>query len=208
MVRLSGFFDLLSHMHIVPWVSMPLCPQIGIIRKSAQHPFTSLVFIQHSCPLEHPHCVRRWLNLDEGWIHRVASSDLVGVSVQFSSVAQSCPTLCNPMDCSMPGLLEFTQTHVRWVGDATQPSHPLLSPSPPSLNLSQHQGLFKWVRSSHQVAEYWSFGFNSSPSNEHPGLISFRMGWLYLLAVLGTLKGLLQHHSSKASILWSGSSGD
>ena len=83
-------------------------------------------------------------------------------SVQFSSVAQSCPTLCNPMDCSTPGfpvhhqLPELTQTHVHWVGDAIQPSHPLLSLSPPSspvFNLSQHRCLFKWVSSSHQVAK-------------------------------------------------------
>ena len=79
--------------------------------------------------------------------------------VQFSSITQSCPTLCDPMDCSMPGLpvyhqlQEFTQAHVHWVGDAIQPSHPLSSPSPPALNLSQHQGLFKWVSSSHQVAK-------------------------------------------------------
>ena len=84
-------------------------------------------------------------------------------SVQFSSVAQSCPTLCDPMDCSTPGfpvhhqLPEFTLTHVHWVGDAIQPSHPLSSPSPPALNLSQHQGLFKWVSSSHQVAKVLEF---------------------------------------------------
>ena len=82
---------------------------------------------------------------------------------KFSSVAQSCPTLCNPMDCSMPGLPvhhqlpEFTQTHVHWVGDAIQSSHPLSSPSPPALNLSQHQGLFKWVSSLHQVAKGLEF---------------------------------------------------
>ena len=75
---------------------------------------------------------------------------------EFSSVAQSCPTLCDPMDCSMPGfpvhhhLPEFTQTHVHWVSDAIQLSHPLLSPSP-AFNLSQHLGLFQWVSSSHQV---------------------------------------------------------
>ena len=69
------------------------------------------------------------------------------------------------------------------VGDAIQPSHPLSSPSPPAPNLSQHQGLFKWVSSSHQVSKYWSFSFNISPSNEHPGLISFRMDWLDLLVV-------------------------
>ena len=80
-------------------------------------------------------------------------------SVQFSSVAQSCLTLCEPMDCSTPsfpvhhGLPEFTQTHVHWVGDAIQPSHPLSSPFPPAFNLSHHQGLFQWVSSSHQVAK-------------------------------------------------------
>ena len=127
--------------------------------------------------------------------------------IQFSSAAQLCPTLCDPVDCSTPGLpihyqlLEFTQTHVHWVGDAIQPFHPLSSPSPPAFNLLQHQGLFQRVSSSHQVAKYWSFSFNISPSNEHPGLISFRMDWLQLLAVQGTLKSLLQHHSSKASIL-------
>ena len=84
-------------------------------------------------------------------------------AVQFSSVAQSCPTLCNPMNCSTPGLPvhhqlpEFTQTHVHWVGDAIQPPHPLSSPSPPALNLSQHQGLFQWVSSSHQVSKLLEF---------------------------------------------------
>ena len=84
-------------------------------------------------------------------------------SVQFSSVAQSCPTLCDPMNLSMPGLPvhhqlpEFTQTHVHWVGDAIQPPHPLLSPSPPAFSLSQHQGLFKWGSSSHQVAKILEF---------------------------------------------------
>ena len=123
-------------------------------------------------------------------------------SVQFSSVAQSCPTLFDPMNCSTPGLPvhhqlpESTQTHVHWFGDAIQPSHPLSAPSPPALNISQHQGLFKWVSSSH-----WSFSFSVSPSNEYSGLISFRMDWLDLLAVQGTLKSLLQHHRSKASIL-------
>ena len=84
---------------------------------------------------------------------------------QFSSVVQSCPTLCDPMDCSMPGFLvhhqlsEFTQTHVHWVGDAIQPSHPLSSLSPPTFNLSQHWGLFKWVSSLHQVAKVLEFQF-------------------------------------------------
>ena len=83
--------------------------------------------------------------------------------VQFSSVAQSCPTLCDPMNHSTPGLPvhhqlpEFTQTHVHQVGDTIQPSHPLLSPYPPALNLSWHQGLFQWVSSSHQVAKVLEF---------------------------------------------------
>ena len=99
-------------------------------------------------------------------------------------------------------LPESTQMHVHWVGDAIQPSHPLSSPSPPALNPLQHQGLFKWVSSSHRWPKYWNFSFNISPSNEHPGLISFRMDWLDLLAAQGTQKSILQHHSSKASILW------
>ena len=111
------------------------------------------------------------------------------------------------MNRSTPGLLvhhqllDFTQTHVHRVSDAIQPSHPLLSPSPPAPNPSQHQGfsnesvlLMRWPK-------YWSFSFSISPSSEHPGLISFRMDWLDLLAVQGTLKSLLQYHSSKASIL-------
>ena len=113
-----------------------------------------------------------------------------------------------PMDCSMPGfpvhhqLPELVQTHVYRVGDAIQPSHPLSSPSLPAFSLSQHQGLcssesvlcIKWPK-------YWSFSFSISPFNEYSGLISFRIDWFDLLAVQGTLKSLLQHHSSKASIL-------
>ena len=122
-------------------------------------------------------------------------------SAQFSSVTQSCPTLCDPMNLRMPGLpvhhqlLESTQTHVHRVGDAIQPSHPLSSPSPPAPIFSNESTLhMRWPK-------YWHFSFSISPSNEHPGLISFRMDWLDLLVVQGTLKSLLQHHSSKASIL-------
>ena len=110
------------------------------------------------------------------------------------------------MDCSRPGfpvlhhLPELAQTHVHWVSDAIQPSHPLLSASP-DFNLSPHQGFsnesalhIKWLK-------YWSFSFSISPSSEYSGLISFRIDWFDLLAVQGTLKSLLQHHSSKASIL-------
>ena len=99
-------------------------------------------------------------------------------------------------------LPKFTQTHVHRVNDAIQPSHPLSSPSPPAPNPSQHQGLFQWVSASHQVAKYWSFSFSISPSKEYSGLISFRINWFDLLGVLGTHNSLLQHHSSKASILW------
>ena len=122
-------------------------------------------------------------------------------------VTQSCPTLCDPMKWSMPGLPvhhqlpESTQTHVHWVGDAIQPSHPLSSPSLlppifPSIRVFSNESALRirWPN-------YWSFSFNVSPSNEHPGLISFRMDWLDLLTVQGTLNSLLQHHSSKASIL-------
>ena len=143
-------------------------------------------------------------------------------SVQFSSVAQSYPTLRDPMNHSTPGLPvhhqlpEFTQTHVHRVGDAIQPSHRRSSPSPPALNLSQHQGLFQWVSSSHEWPKYWSFSFSIIPSKEIPGLISFRMDWLDLLAVQGTLKSLLQsypqliiifsfpvaHLSCLVSVLW------
>ena len=135
----------------------------------------------------------------------IASSHIT--SIQFSSVTQSCPTLCNPMDCNTPGfpvhhqLPELTQTHVHRVGDIIQPSHPLSSPSPPAFSLSQHQGLFKWVSSSHQVAGVLEFQLSISPSNEYSRLISFRMDWLDLLAVQGTLKSLLQHHSSKHQFL-------
>ena len=129
-------------------------------------------------------------------------------SVQFSSVTQSHPTLCDPMNCSTQGLpvhhqlQDFTQTNVHWVSDAIQPSHPLLSPSLPtsifpSIRVFSNESAIRirWPKC-------WSFRFNISPSNEHPGLISFRMDWLDLLAVQGTLKSLPQHHSSKASILW------
>ena len=128
-------------------------------------------------------------------------------SVQFSSVAQSCLTLCDPMDCSMPGfpvhhqLPELAQTHFHRVGDAIQPSHPLLPPSPPAFNLSQHHGLFKWVGSSHQVAKVLELQLQHQ-SFQWIFMIDFSwVDWLDLLAVQGTLKSLLQHHSSNASVL-------
>ena len=128
-------------------------------------------------------------------------------SVQFSSVAQSCPTLCDPMNCSTPGLPvhhqlpEFTQTQSI---ESVMPSSHLILCRPllllpsifPSIRVFSNESALcnRWP-------EYWNFSFNISPSNEHPGLISFRMDWLDLLAVQGTFKSLLQHHSSKSSIL-------
>ena len=125
-------------------------------------------------------------------------------SVQLLSRVRS----CKPMYHSTPGLpvhhqlLEFTQTHVHQVGDAIQPSHALSSPFPPVPNPSQHQSFpvrkatlrMRWPK-------YWSFNFSIIPSKEYPGLISFRMDWLDVLTVQGTLKSLLQHHSSKALVL-------
>ena len=140
--------------------------------------------------------------------HTFLSIELSFYSVQFSSVAQSCLTLWDPMNRSMPGLPvhhqhpEFTQTHVQRVSDAIQPSHLLsslllLSPVPSIFRVFSNESTLRM-----RWPKYWSFSFSISPSNEHPGLISFRMDCLDLLAVQGTLKSLLQHHSSKASILW------
>ena len=117
---------------------------------------------------------------------------------QFSSVSQLCLTLCDPVDCSTVHhqLLELAQTHVHLVSDAIQPSHPLSSPLLPSvfpsIRVFSNESVLhiRWPK-------YWSFRFSFSPFNEYSGLISFRMDWLDLLAVQGTLKSLLQHHSSK-----------
>ena len=125
-------------------------------------------------------------------------------SVQFSSATQSCQTLCDPMDCSTPGfpvhhqLPELAQTHIHRVSNAIQPSHPLLLlPSFfPSIRVFSNESVLhiRWPK-------YWSFSFGMSPSNEYSGLISFRIDWFDLLAVQETLRSLLQHCSSKASIL-------
>ena len=111
------------------------------------------------------------------------------------------------MNCSTPGLPvnhqlpEFTQTHVHGVGDTIEPSHSLSSPSPPAPKPSQHQSLFQWVNSSHEVAKVLEFQLQHQSFQRTPRMISFIMDWLDLLAVSGTLKNLLQHHTSKASIL-------
>ena len=125
----------------------------------------------------------------------------------WCSITQSCPTLYNPTDCSTPGFpvfhhfLEFAQTHIRWVGDAIQPSHPvtpLLLPSIfPSIRIFSCESAvcIRWPK-------YWSFSFSISSSNEYSGLISFRIDCFDVFAVQGTLKSLLQHHNLKALILW------
>ena len=111
------------------------------------------------------------------------------------------------MDCSKPGLPvhhqlnEFTQAHIHWVSDTIQWSHPLLPLSHPAFNISQHQDFSSESAIHIWWPKYWSFSFSISPSNWYSGLISFRMDWLDLLAVQGTLKSFLKHHSSKASIL-------
>ena len=156
--------------------------------------------LQYSC-LENPIDRRAW----RATVYEV-TNELD--TVQFSSVTQSCLTLCNPMDCSITDLPvhhqlpESTLTHVHWVSDAIQPSHPLLPllllpPTFPSIRVFSSESAchIRW-------SKYWSFNFNNSPSNEYSGLVSFRIDWLDLLAVPGTLKSLLQHQSSKVSILW------
>ena len=144
---------------------------------------------------------------------------LTAIILSFSSVQSLSHVrlFVTPMDCSTSGLPvhhqlpEFTQTRVHWVRDAIQPSHSLSSPPPPAFNLSQHLGLFQWVRSSHQVARVLEFQLQHQSFRWSSGLISFRMDWLDLLAVQGTLKSLLQHHSSKHQFfgtqlsLWSNS---
>ena len=128
-------------------------------------------------------------------------------SVQFSSVAQSCPTLCNSMNRSTPGfpvhhqLPEFTQTHVHRVSDVIQLSHPLSSPSPPALNPSQHQSLSSESTLRMRWPKYWSFSFSIIPSKEIPGLISFRMDWLSPCSPKDSQESF-QHHSSIETLVY------
>ena len=129
-------------------------------------------------------------------------------SVQFSTVTQLCPTLCNPIDCSTSGfpvhhqLPEVPQTHVHRIGDAIQPCRNLLSTSPPSFSLPSFRVSSNELVLCIRWPKHWSFSFSISPSNEYSGLISFRIDWFDLLAVQGTLRSLFQHHSPKAPILW------
>ena len=117
---------------------------------------------------------------------------IVFMYAECCSIAQWCPTLCDPVDCSMPGfsvlhhLLEFAQTHVHWVSDVIQSSHPLSPPSPPALNLSQHQGLFQWIDSSHQMAKVLQLQLQHQSFQWNSGLIPLRMDWFHLLTVQGS----------------------
>ena len=123
------------------------------------------------------------------------------------SVIQLCPTLCNPVDCSMPGLPvlhylpKLAQNHVHWIGGAIQPSHPLSSLSPPAFSHSQHQVFSNELALHMRGPEYWHFCISISSSSEYSGLISFKIDWFDLLAVQETLKSLIQHHSWKHQIL-------
>ena len=140
------------------------------------------------------------------FVNKSSYSQSYGFS-SCSSVAQSCPTLCNPMDCSTPGfpvphhLPELAQTHVHWVGDAIQPSCPLLTPSAPALYVSQHQGLFQWDRSSHQAAKVLELQLQHQSIQWIFRVDFFRINWFDPLAVQETPKSLLQYHGLKASIL-------
>ena len=153
---------------------------------------TSCEKMRFMCP-DVPISVCPWSHLEESYNlksvypHSTSQRFLVKVNLQFSSVQSFSHVrlFATPWTATLPvhhQLPEFTQTHVHWVSNAIQPSHPLPSPSPPAFNLAQHQDLFQWVSSSHQVLEfepkYWSFSFSISPSNEYSGLISFRMDWI------------------------------
>ena len=138
--------------HLESWFSQGICPVVELLDHVAAlflvFKGISIVFTIVAVPI--------YIPID-------SAVGLLFLYTLFSSVTQSCLILCNPMDCSTPGPCvyhqrpEFTQTHVHWVSDAIQPSHPLLSPSPPAFSLSQHQGLFQWVSSSHQVAKVLEF---------------------------------------------------
>ena len=149
----------------------------------------------HHLVVYYKYLVDWWKTPFPGYIpeqsYYIYNKDLI--SKMFSSVQFSCSVVSDSLrpHGSTPGLTNFepTQTHVHWVSDAIQPSHLLLSPSPPAFSLSQHQGLFQWVGSLNQVAKV-SFSFGISPSNEYSGLISFRIDWFDLLAIQETLKSL------------------
>ena len=138
-----------------PWRAVT----IAVLQPAELESLSAFPRISFACKSQPQNLLSGEINLVQSWISEL----IIVILVQFSSVAQSCPTLCDPMNRSTPGLPvhhqlpESTQTHVHWVGDAIQPFHPLFSPSPPALNLSQHQGLFQSVSSLHQVVKYLQF---------------------------------------------------
>ena len=176
---------------------VPICSDIGAQENEIYHCFHFFPFFS----------IKLWEWLPWSWCFECCILSQLFHFSQFSSVVKLCPILCDPMDCSMPGLPihhqlpEFTQTHVHGVGDAIQLSHLLSSPSPPAFKLSQHQDLFKWVSSSHQVAKVLEFQLQHQSFQWIFRTNFFRMDWFSLLAIQGTLKSLLQQHNSKASIL-------
>ena len=141
------------------------------------------------------------------WGVQIETQHVKAAALEMLLLFQSFPTLCDPMDCSMPGfpvphhLLKFTQVHVCYFGDAIQPSHPLMPSSPSALNLSQHQGLFR-VICLHQMSKTLELQLQHQSFQQILGLISLKIDWFDILAIQGTFRSLLQHHSSKASILW------
>ena len=168
--------------------------------------YTCMQTLRHEWCFKEGNWFLRWIVIDSQWDLLVLSFYFSKWLAQFSSVTQPCPTLCDPMNRSTPGLPvhhqlpEFTQTHVHWVSDAIQPSplcHSLLFPPSifPSIKVFSNELVLhiRWPN-------YSSFSFSISPSSEYSGLISFRMDWLDL-AVQRTLKSLLQYHSSEASVL-------
>ena len=190
-----------SQLPLTPHLGLfsPRTPHLGFLLPLPRIPLQGIFPTQGSNP-----CLLYLLHWHAGSLQLVPLWKPSFCISQFSSVAQLCPTLCDSMNRSMPGLpvyhqlLEFTQTHVHRVGDAIQLSHPLsyllLPPSIfPRIRVFSNESALhmRWPK-------YWSFSISISPSNEHPGLVSFRMDWLDLLVAQGILKGLLQHHSSKA----------
>ena len=194
----AGIFQYLQHC-LIFWETCQECCRgdwpwmLSLIWKRHRAYFATIQHIPDSFPLP---------------AAKLRSSKGLFLNCSLLLVAQLYPTLCKPLDCSTPGftvlhyLPELAQSHVHWVGDAIQQSRPLSSPFPPGFNLSHLQGLFWWVGSLHQMSRVLELQFQHQSLSEYLVLISFRMDWLDLLAVQGTLKSLLQYHSSKASILW------